>query len=155
MKYSIFNSEKGKEKLQKQKTQNPVEGLTCTVQPFTLEQRRAPREPDHIKSEAKIRCLQKQIRMQKLKIAAVSAESGGELGLKSPEEDDLGNDMYKREQKKELGTAACVTRGSLPSQRRRVQQVKLLLLYKIRNDPGNLGQIAAGLGPQKASTSVN
>lgn len=72
-----------------------MEGLTCTVQPFALEQRRAPREPDHIKCEAKIRCLQKQIKMQKLKIAAVSAESGGELDLKSPEEDDLGADMYK------------------------------------------------------------
>lgn len=60
------------------------------MQPFTPEQRRAPREPDHIKCEAKIRCLQKQIKMQKLKIAAVSAESSGELDLKSPEEDDLG-----------------------------------------------------------------
>lgn len=66
------------------------------MQRLALEQRRAPREPDHIKCEAKIRCLQKQIRMQKLKIAAVSAESGGELDLKSAEENDLGADMHKQ-----------------------------------------------------------
>lgn len=35
-----------------------------------------------------------------------------------------------------------------------VQQVKLLLLYKTRDDPGALGQIAADLGPQKAGTAV-
>lgn len=78
------------------------------MQPFTLEQRRAPRDPDQIKWEAKIRCLQKQIRMQKVKIAAVSAESGRELDLNSPEKDGLGDDIYKREKKKELGTAACM-----------------------------------------------
>ena len=94
--------------------------------------------------------------MQKLKIAAVSAESGGELDLKSPEEDDLGDDMYKWEKKKELGTAACITVNRLPSQGRGVQQVKLLLLlYKTRNNPGDLGQIAANLGPQKASTTAD
>lgn len=55
--------------------------------------------------------------MQKLKIAAVSAESGGELDLKSPEEDDLRDDMYKWEKKKELGTAACRTTGiAIPRQ---------------------------------------
>lgn len=56
--------------------------------------------------------------MQKLKIAAVSAESSEELDLKSPEEDDLGDDMYKWEKQKKLGTAACATTDRLPSQGR-------------------------------------
>lgn len=44
--------------------------------------------------------MEKQIRMQKLKLAAVSAESSGELDLKSQEKDDLGDVTYKWENKK-------------------------------------------------------
>lgn len=75
--------------------------------------------------------------------------------MKSPEEDDLEDDMYKWEKKKELGTAACITTDRLPSKGRGVQQVKLLQLYKTRNNPGDLGQIAADLRLQKASTTVD
>lgn len=68
--------------------------------------------------------------------------------MKSPEEDDLRDDMNKCENKKELGTAARRTTDRLLSQGRGVQLVKLLL------HPGDLRQITAALRPQKTSTAV-
>lgn len=92
--------------------------------------------------------------MQKLKIAPASAECGGELDLKSPEENDLGNDVYIWENKNELGAAVCVTTDRLPLQSGEVQQAELQLLYNARSSPWNLGQMATEPGPQGGSTAV-
>lgn len=92
--------------------------------------------------------------MQKLKIAPASAECDGELDLKSPEENDLGNDVYIWENENELGPAVCVTTDRLPPQSGEVQQAEPQLLYNTRNSPGNLGQIAMEPRPQGGNTAV-
>lgn len=71
---------------------------------FTLEQGGPPRGPHHRPREAKFRCLQKQSRLEKLKIAA----GNGELDWELSEEEDYRADMYEREREKELGTTVAV-----------------------------------------------